>query len=120
MAMDAEVAKDGSQGSREEKEAERKEAVRKEDCEGEGALWRLLMARAKRLLFPSALAFYAKGCCPLALCGDRGEVERLPAPGPLLSHPMTGGPEPAGQRRDHGMEGGKAESEPPEPRDGLE
>jgi hypothetical protein len=46
--MDVEVAKDGSQGSREEKEAERKEADRKEDCEGEGALRRLLMARAKR------------------------------------------------------------------------
>jgi hypothetical protein len=46
--MDVEVAKDGLQGSREEKEAERKEAVRKEDCEGEGALRRLLMARAER------------------------------------------------------------------------
>jgi hypothetical protein len=44
----------------------------------------------------------------------------LPAPCPLLSHPMTGGPGPAGQRRDRGMEGEKAESEPPEPRDGLE
>jgi hypothetical protein len=46
--MDVEVAKDGSQGSREEKEAERKEAVRKEDCDGERALRRLLVARAKR------------------------------------------------------------------------
>jgi hypothetical protein len=48
IVMDVEVAKDGSQESREEKEAERNEAVRKEDCEGEGALRRLLMARAKR------------------------------------------------------------------------
>jgi hypothetical protein len=56
----------------------------------------------------------------LALCGDQGEVERLPAPGPLLSHPMTGGPGPACQRRDHGMEEGRTESEPPELRDGLE
>jgi hypothetical protein len=46
--MVVEVAKDGSQGSREEKEAERKEADCKEDCEGEGALRRLLIARAKR------------------------------------------------------------------------
>jgi hypothetical protein len=48
IAMVVEVAKDGSQGSREEKEAERKEADCKEDCEGEGALRRLLIARAKR------------------------------------------------------------------------
>jgi hypothetical protein len=48
MAMDVEIAKDGSQGSREEKEAERKGADRKEGCEDEGALQRLLMARAKR------------------------------------------------------------------------
>jgi hypothetical protein len=48
MAMDVEVAKDGSQGSREEKEAERKGADRKEDCGDEGALRRPLMARAKR------------------------------------------------------------------------
>jgi hypothetical protein len=53
IAMDVEVAKDGSQGSREEKDAERKEAERKEadreeGCEGEGALRCLLMARAKR------------------------------------------------------------------------
>jgi hypothetical protein len=46
--MDVEVAKDGLQESREEKEVECKEAVRKEDCEGEGALRRLLMARAER------------------------------------------------------------------------
>jgi hypothetical protein len=39
---------------------------------------------------------------------------------PLLSHPMTGGPGPASQRRGRWRIGGKAESEPPEPRDGLE
>jgi hypothetical protein len=48
MAMDVEFARDGSQGGREEKEAKRKEADRKKGCEGEGALQRLLMARAKR------------------------------------------------------------------------
>jgi hypothetical protein len=36
------------------------------------------------------------------------------------SHPMTDGPGPTGQRRDRRMEGEKAESEPPEPRNGLE
>jgi hypothetical protein len=46
--MDVEVAKDGSQGSREEKEAELKGADRKEDCEGEGAQRHLLVARVKR------------------------------------------------------------------------
>jgi hypothetical protein len=46
--MDVEVAEDGSQGSGEEKEAEHKKADRKEDCEGEEVLRRLLMARAKR------------------------------------------------------------------------
>jgi hypothetical protein len=48
MAMDVEIAKDGSQGSREEKETERKEADRKKGCGDEGALQCLLTARAKR------------------------------------------------------------------------
>jgi hypothetical protein len=48
MVMDVEIAKDGSQGSREEKEIERKGADCKEDCEDKGALQHLLMARAKR------------------------------------------------------------------------
>jgi hypothetical protein len=48
MAMDVEIARDGSQGSRKRKEAERKEADRKKGCGDEGALQRLLMARAKR------------------------------------------------------------------------
>jgi hypothetical protein len=46
--MDVEIARDGSQGSGKRKEAERKEADHKEGCEDEGALRRLLMARAKR------------------------------------------------------------------------
>jgi hypothetical protein len=48
IAMDVEVAEDESQGSGEEKKVERKDAVRKEDCEDEGALRCLLMVRAKR------------------------------------------------------------------------
>jgi hypothetical protein len=76
--------------------------------------------KSEKVAVPFGACFYAKGCCPLALCGDRGEVERLPAPGPLLSHPMTGGARPTGQRRDHRKERGKAESEPPEPQNGLE
>jgi hypothetical protein len=43
-----EIAKDGLQGSRKKKDAERKEADRKEECGYEGALQRLLFARAKR------------------------------------------------------------------------
>jgi hypothetical protein len=48
MAMDVEIARDGSQGSGKRKEAKRKEADRKKGVRDEGALRRLLMARAKR------------------------------------------------------------------------
>jgi hypothetical protein len=44
----------------------------------------------------------------------------LPAPGPLLSHPMTGGLVPASQRSVRWRQGGKAESELPKLQDGLE
>jgi hypothetical protein len=39
---------------------------------------------------------------------------------PFLLQPMTGGPGPTSQRRGCWRVRGKAESEPPEPRDGLE
>jgi hypothetical protein len=48
MAMDVELARDGSQGGREEKGAKRKEVDHKKGCGDEGALQCLLMARAKR------------------------------------------------------------------------
>jgi hypothetical protein len=64
--------------------------------------------------------FYVKAARPLELHSDRGEAERQPVPGPLLSRSMTGGPGPASQRSGRLWQGGKAESEPPELQDGLE
>jgi hypothetical protein len=76
--------------------------------------------KSEKVAVPFGAYLFMQKAVPLALHGDRGEVERLPAPGPLLSHPMTGGPRPASQRRGCWRKGGKAESEPPELRDGLE
>jgi hypothetical protein len=76
--------------------------------------------KSEKVAVPFGAYLLCKSCCPLELRDDQGEVERLPAPGPLLSHPMTGGPGSASQRCGHWRKGGKAESEPPEPRDGLE
>jgi hypothetical protein len=76
--------------------------------------------KSEKVAVPFGAYLLCKSCCPLALRGDRGEVKRMPAPGPLLSHPMTGGPGPASQRPGRWRKGGKGESEPPEPRDGLE
>jgi hypothetical protein len=63
--------------------------------------------------------FLCKAAHPLELHSDRGEAERLPTPGPLLSHSMTGGLGPASQRNGRWRQGKKMESKPPEPRDGI-
>jgi hypothetical protein len=104
-------------GAGRRRNAERKEAGCK--CAKRGAA-ASAEGKSEKVAGLSGAYLLSKSCCPLELRGDRGEVERLPALGPLLSHPMTGGPGPASQRRGRWRKGGKAESEPPEPRDGLE
>jgi hypothetical protein len=112
-------AGDGLQWNREEKEAERKGAGRRRDAEMKGrcgvCCWQERKGSRSLRRIP-----LCKRPLPSRARGDRGEAERLSTPGPLLSHPMTGGLGPASQRRDRWRKGGKAESEPPRPLDGLE
>jgi hypothetical protein len=46
---------------------------------------------SEKVAVPFGAYLLSKSCCPFELRGNPGEAKRLPAPGPLLSHPMTCG-----------------------------